>query len=330
MKKLLLISILIILVVAIVFNIPYGIEAYRLEKAVAANAQLNRKNIDRIPVLMYHHISEDKTKWDSVTISPEKFREEMLYLKAVGYNTIHFKDYIDYVEQGKSLPDNPIIVTFDDGYLSNYQYAYPVLKQYDMKASIFIIGWSVGRKLHKDSVTPITEHFTWEQAKEMQQSGLIELQSHTYDLHNPSDEVNYGLGVSKLEKESVEQYKSRLETDAEKIEQLISQNIGGEVYAISYPYGSYNEYSESILKERGYRFTVTTQDGISDFGSSTYTVKRINMPSEIDSRSLIRQLLLKQQKNDYLPFEDEEDYQKRIKKLEKLYEVLKIYRSLKY
>lgn len=329
MKKLLLFLLLAVFIITAALNIPYGIEAYRLGKITAANTKENNKNISKIPVLMYHHISEDASKWDSTCISPEKFREEMLYLKVLGYNTIHFSDYIQYSEQGKSLPDNPIIVTFDDGYLSNYIYAYPVLKKYDMKATIFVIGWSVGRKLNKDSNTSITEHFTWEQAREMYQSGLVEIQSHTYDLHNPSDGINYGLGVAKLDKETELQYRTRLGTDLEKLEKLIHQNLGSEIYVFSYPYGNYNEYAKKVLKDRGYKFAVTTQDGIADFEDNTYLIKRINMPSDISSKSLISKLLLKQNKNAYIPYGNIEDYKQRIGKLQRLYDVQRLYASIK-
>lgn len=329
MKKLVLFSILFVFTVIIVLNSQYGIEAYKLEKIVAANTNLSKKDINKIPVLMYHHISEDKSKLDSTTISPEKFKEEMLYLKVLGYNTIHFMDYIKHILIGKRLPDNPIIITFDDGYLSSYLYAYPVLKQYDMKATIFIIGWSVGKKLNKDSKTPITEHFTWEQAREMYQSGLIEIQNHTYDLHNFVEDINYGLGVSKLEKETYEKYKNRLVADIAQLKTLISQNLGSAVYAFSYPYGKYNEYAEEFLKNKGYRFTVTTQEGISDFSDSTYLIKRINMQREQDSRSLISKLLTKQNKNDYLPYKNITDYRERNQKLQRLYKIQKLYRSIR-
>ncbi len=78
-------------------------------------------------------------------LTPDQFKKQLLYLEAMGYSTIHFKDYIEFKENGKKLPDNPIIITFDDGYYSNYEYAYPILKELNMKATIFAIGWSVGR-----------------------------------------------------------------------------------------------------------------------------------------------------------------------------------------
>lgn len=329
MKKLLLFSLLIIFVVTIALNLPYGIEAYKLERTIAFNTKINNRDITKIPVLLYHHISEDEKQWGTACISPDKFMAEMLYLKVLGYNAIHFRDYLEYIEQGKSLPSNPIIVSFDDGYLSNYIYAYPVLKQYDIKATIFIIGWSVGRNLNKDNLTPITEHFTWEQAREMYQSGLVEIQSHTYDLHNFADQIGYGLGIAKLDMETDLQYRTRLNADLGRLEELIHQKLDSEVYAFSYPYGNYNQYAESVLRDRGYRFTLTTKGGISDYGKSTYLGSRITMPNEVDSGRLLSYILVQQHKRDNVILRNVSDYKKRAKELQRVYEVQRIYRSLR-
>lgn len=330
MKKLSLFFLVTVIIITASMNFPYEVEAEKSGKGGTPNSKINNKNSSNIPVLMYHNISEDPSKWDSTCVSPEKFREEMLYLKVLGYNTIHFKDYVEYLKNGKSLPDNPIIITFDDGYLSNYTYAYPILKQYNMKATIFIIGWSVGRQFDKDSETPITEHFTWDQAREMYKSGLIEIQSHTYDLHNNSDGISHGFGVGKLEKETDQQYSIRLNTDLEMLERSIRQNLGSEVYVFSYPYGNYNEYAEWVIKDRGYRFSVSTIDGISDFKNNTFLIKRINMPSYIDSRTLICNLQLKQNKSTNIPSKNIENYYERISSLQKMYEAHKKYKGINF
>lgn len=329
MKKHLLLLLFIIFAAAAAWSLPYVIETYKLEKTIAANSKINNKDITKIPVLMYHHISEDKTEWSSTCISPDKFLTEMLYLKVLGYNTIHFRDYLAYMEEGKSLPNNPIIVTFDDGYLSNYTYAYPILKKYNIKAAIFIIGWSVGKNFNEESLTSITEHFTWEQAREMYQSGLVEIQSHTYNLHNPSDDIDHGLGVAKLDNETVQQFGNRLGIDLERLEKLIHENLGCKVYAFSYPYGSYNEYAEAVLKDRGYSFTLISKSGISDFNKSRYLTNRINMPNEVDSRRMFSMLLLKQHKKDNVILKSVTDNKKLIQELKRVYKIQRIYRSLR-
>ena len=84
----------------------------------------------QVPIIMYHNIVENPTE-DS-EISPERFEEQIKKLKAEGYTAVCMRDLVDYVEKGKELPEKPICITFDDGYLSNYETAYPILKQYDI------------------------------------------------------------------------------------------------------------------------------------------------------------------------------------------------------
>ena len=81
-----------------------------------------------IPVLMYHNISEDYPKGaEGANISSELFRQHMEAILEEGYTPIFVKDYYESVESGKKLPEKPIVITFDDGYLSNYEIAYPML-----------------------------------------------------------------------------------------------------------------------------------------------------------------------------------------------------------
>ena len=141
----------------------------------------------QVPILLYHHISED-------TLTQEQFQTEMQLLKDGGYHTVSFDQIFDFVEKGTPLPEKPVCLTFDDGYLSNYEIAYPLLKEYGMKATFFAIGATVGNTEHyKDTEFPITPHYSYEQAKEMSDSGLVSIQSHTFDMHQwaPYEPVSY-------------------------------------------------------------------------------------------------------------------------------------------
>ena len=129
---------------------------------------------DNIPVLMYHntdYVFSDEQALSSIT--PAGFKSHLEAFREHGYNAVTVKDYIKYTEGEYSLPENPFIITFDDGYLSNYTYALPLLKEYDYKASVFVVTGSVGVS---DIAFP---HFNWQQAKEMQESGYIDIYSHT-------------------------------------------------------------------------------------------------------------------------------------------------------
>lgn len=276
----------------------------------------------KIPILMYHHLSEDSSKWNSGVVSPDKFREDMLYLTTLGYTTIHFGEYIDFLENGSTLPDNPILITFDDGYYSNYEYAYPILKKYNMKATFLIIGWSVGRTTFIDSDKPIIPHFSWEEAKEMYDSGLVDIQHHTYDLHSPEG-LSYGyqvpcsIGVDKIPNETQEEYEARFIADTIKLKNMIEEKIGNDVFVYAYPYGVHNETTEKLLQDLGFKVSLTTISGITDIKDSLIGLKRIHMPSDMCSIDLFKNIL-SEQGQDIFPFSSIEEQPKRIESLEKL------------
>lgn len=97
-----------------------------------------------VPILLYHNIAENYNAEDNLLhITPERFKEHMQALNNAGYTSISYKDYQNYVKGLGEIPEKSIIVAFDDGYLSNYTYAFPILKEFGMKAAIFIVTGSV-------------------------------------------------------------------------------------------------------------------------------------------------------------------------------------------
>ena len=131
----------------------------------------------QVPILMYHHLSEDVT--NSEMVSPEQFEAQIRALSEAGYTGVSFDELQAYVLRGEPLPEKPVVITFDDGYRSNYTLAYPILQKYGMKATIFAVGVSFGTDHYKDTDYAITPHFGAAEAAEMTASGLISIQSHT-------------------------------------------------------------------------------------------------------------------------------------------------------
>ena len=133
-----------------------------------------------LPVLMYHEVRFTEPGKDSVL--PEEMESDLLYLAQEGYTTVLMEDVIRFVYAGENLPEKPILLTFDDGYGSNYRYLYPLLQKYRAKAVISIIGKSADEfSLLPENGTPYV-HATWKQLLEMRDSGLVELQNHSYEV----------------------------------------------------------------------------------------------------------------------------------------------------
>lgn len=148
-----------------------------------------------IPTLMYHKIKDqvENTEDDqSMSVSTANFEAQLKALLEAGYTPINFKQLKDYLEGKAGLPKKPILITADDGYLCNYTKAYPILKKYNAQATFFVTSLYVG-------ITNENEHFSWEQAKEMEASGLIDIQSHTHGhtLMNELDKIDVSYEIQK-------------------------------------------------------------------------------------------------------------------------------------
>lgn len=216
---------------------------------------------DQVSILMYHHLAEEGDGGD--TISVTRFEEHMAALQAAGYTAVSFADLYNYVNYGTDLPEKPVVITFDDGYTSNYTLAYPILQKYGMKATIFVIGVSVGKDTYKDTGVAMTPHFSLEQAGEMQQSGLISIQSHGYNFHEVSgrDPEPIRQGVLQKADESEAEYIAFLRQDFTALDTMLTEGLGTGVEVVAYPYGYHSELSEVIFAEMGVYATVTVEPG---------------------------------------------------------------------
>ena len=211
------------------------------------------------PILLYHDISA--TGEGESTIAQDVFLSHLDALQSAGYQTITISQMIAYVTDGEPLPPKPVLITFDDGYQSNYDLAWPALKERGMVGTIFIIGSSVGKDTYKDTGVPMIPHFSFAQAREMVDSGVISIQSHTYDLHQyrPLEPDGGREGVSAKDGESDAAYGKVLEQDLQLALDAIRQNTGEQPQALAYPYGLYTQTSEAVSRDLGISVTLTTQ-----------------------------------------------------------------------
>ena len=256
-------------------------------------SNLKASKLRDIPVFLYHIVKLELQEGDNpeMVVTTEDFERDLKFLKDNGYTSIDLKTLKAHYEgEDVKLPKKPFLITFDDGYLSNYEYAYPLLKEYDTGAVIYTIVWSVGRDKFILNDKDIIPHFTWQQAKEMVESGLIELGSHSYDLHNPGGpsyghEVASGYGVEIMEGESQEDYYNRIYQDIEKSKIIMEENLGLAVTSFAYPYGIYNDQVVQILKDLNFETAFITESEEAD--KSIYEMKRKSVNNGIRVSDLL-------------------------------------------
>ncbi len=212
-----------------------------------------QNRLKSIPVLMYHSINTNDTN-NSLIVTPEQFDKNVTDLLKNGYTPITATELDLAWESGHPLPSKPILITFDDGYEDNFTNAFPILQKHKVKATIFIITGSVGRR----------NYLTWDQIRTMHQSGLIDIESHSVTHRDITR-----LSAKEFSAELTESKKA-LETELKKT-----------ITIFSYPYGQQKRAYMPILKQAGYKMAFSTQTGLASFTQGVYYVKRIKaMPEQ--------------------------------------------------
>lgn len=243
-----------------------------------------------VPVIMYHHILEQSNRWGAYVISPTQFRNDLKYVKEQGYATVSGKQLIDYAERRTPLPEKPILITFDDGYESSYQYAYPILKEENCKAVISIIGKYSDYYSGSVPKDISYSHMNWGQIKELSASDCIEIGNHTYDLH----EANGNRKGCRINKgESLADYHAALSEDIGMLQDKINIITKIKPIIFAYPFGFYCKESEPILKQMGIKLTLGCEEGITivNNADSLYNMKRYNRAHGKSSEAFFKTIL---------------------------------------
>lgn len=235
-----------------------------------------KEDKNEIPILMYHHLSENGP-YNTMTITPERFKFDMDYLKRFGFTPLLPADLIDIYENRRSMPVRPVMIVFDDGYLSNYTYAYPILKETGMKASITLIT-----NLITENNSESESFLSWKQAKEMRDSGIVDIGSHSHNLHNPDNEGNFTTGeqtngVQRFKDETEEEYEKRVGTDLEKSLNLIEENTSKPAILFSYPFGATDKWFTELPQYTTIAVSVTTQFKIASIKDGITNLPRLRV-----------------------------------------------------
>lgn len=218
-------------------------EKYRFNKTTLIND--NRG----VPILYYHSVRASAD--NEVTVTPKLLKSELQYLKDSGYITLTISELKDYLLNNSPIPKKSIVITFDDGYMDNYDNAFPILKELDLKATIFCITFKLDGSyyLSKDAI------------KEMSDYG-IDIQSHTVN-HSELDTMTYDKQLAEFRKSK----------------ELLESITGKSVDSIAYPYGKFNNDSIKAARNAGYSLGFTTNRGLADRSDNPLMLDRIYINS---------------------------------------------------
>jgi len=191
----------------------------------------DRARAAKIPIIMYHDITAVKdVEWD---VTPEDLEKHFQMLQEGGYTPITMDRMINHLRTGSQLPEKPVLLTFDDNYIGQYKYAFPLLKKYNYPAVWSVHTRFVGTAGQKPKAT-------WDQLREMQKSGLITIASHTVNHLNMTT-----LRDSEIEREVTESKK------------VLEKELGISIDYFTYPEGDFTERAKDKVKDAGYKAALT-------------------------------------------------------------------------
>ncbi len=241
----------------------------------------------RLPIVMYHEV--DTKNLGKYIISPREFEEDIMYLKKEGYTTINIEDLIAFEYNNVNLPEKPIMLTFDDGYSSIYSYILPILKKYDCKIVLSIVGEYVDKSTKEKYPNG---YLNWSQVKELVDSPYVEIQNHTYEMHGMSKRN----GCKIIKGESYDEYKMKLLNDIGYLQRLIKEKTGYAPKAFTYPFGVTCKECNEILEDMGFTTTLSCYSGVNLLSGNKkelYELKRFNRPSGINRKKFFSQFEIK-------------------------------------
>ena len=227
-------------------------------------AYVDAKSSSVVPVLMYHSFGPAAEKqYASLSIDPKTFSDQVEFMAKNHYNVVGPDKIVAYMAKREKIPANTIAITADDGFMNFYEVAYPVLKKYKTPATIFVITEKIGKP----------GYLGWKQLREMSDSGLITIGSHT-KTHPWLPSV------------SVDEDKLRDELAGSK--SLLEQALGRPVDYICYPNGGFNGLIEEAAQNYGYKGAFTTNPSKKSDIDDIYAIRRIKMSSSSDLPILLR------------------------------------------
>lgn len=216
-----------------------------------------------VDILCYHEV--DGRKDDQFSVDSKKLESHILYLKENGYRFVSADEYLAYTKSELKLPEKSVMMTFDDGYLSFYTKVYPLLKKYQVPALLSIVtSWDEDTR-----PSDVGALMDWEQLREMENSGLVTLASHSHALHkqravNPQETLA-SVARNRLyfngRYETTEEYEMRLERDFKTAQELFTEKLGHPLRYFVWPYGDFSGRSMELALANGFEATFLLAGG---------------------------------------------------------------------
>lgn len=247
---------------------------------------INNSESVKLPIIMYHSVLKDTDLSGKFVVTPTEVENDIKYFQKAGYTSVSIREVIDYTENGGTLPEKPIMLTFDDGCYNNYGYVLQLLKQYGEKAVFCVVGEYADKYTEENIANMTYGYMRWSEINEMMSSGFAEIANHSYGFHSNTGSRN---GSKRKQGETADAYIEIFRADTEKAQNRFIENCGKAPYIYAYPFGAYSQESFDVLKDMGFKATLSCNEGVNVITRGEdclYLLKRYNRPSGISSAEL--------------------------------------------
>lgn len=243
----------------------------------------------RVPVIMYHSVCVNRKANSNYIVSPEVFRADTEALLKAGFTFVSLGELYDFYTGKGRLPEKPIALTFDDGFLNNLTAVLPVLEELGIKANVNVVGSFTQRYSELCDRSASYACLTWDDIKTLASGGLVEIGSHTWDMHS------YGTrkGCSKKRGETPEEYKQVFREDIRRLNTALQENCGITPFVFAYPYGAISSEAEEVLVSEGFRVLLTCEEKVNVIqkgGSGVLKLGRFNRSAAYSTEKFISML----------------------------------------
>lgn len=216
-----------------VFFIRFFFYCLFLVNMALFSAKTFANNTLNIPILCYHNFNPVKP--GSMNLTPERFEEQLKWLKNNGYTIIPLKEAVAYLKGMRdTLPEKSVVITADDGWQSVYTYMLPLVKKYNTPVTLFI---------YPQTISQGKNAMTWEELKELQKTGLFDIQGHT-NWH-----PNFKQEKRKL---SPAEYDKFVKVQLVNSKKILEEKLGHSITLLAWPFGIYDNYLEQQAANAGY------------------------------------------------------------------------------
>ncbi len=212
-----------------------------------------------IPVLMYHDISYHRREEE--TVSPSLFAAQMEWLYGAGYRAVSLEEIDSLKAEGMR---RAVIITFDDGYASFMDYAFPLLAEYGLKSTINIIGGHTGGFISGND-----PRLSWDECRFLAASGMVEIGCHTYDLHAWHGNLSRA--------DAIAAFNERLPQDLSAFQEVYASELGRPARILAWPYGRYDGNSIMIAKRAGFHYILGSHHRYFEQSDSRLDVPRFTI-----------------------------------------------------